>query len=170
MFSAVLRNALPRSRPAGNLPKRKILPGSIGVGSRCEGHGSDSGGSSPSGLLHCLSRRGRLWQTTNSRPGKARQEAVTLMDLMDLFPDEKTATHRFNNATWGEARYCGRYGSLSTSRTPNAKPLPYSLRLSDCSSSHPFIGLPKASLLPVCAARNLDFHLQSTREAELVAV
>ena len=58
-------------------------------------------------------------------PGKAHREGITLIGLMDLFPDEKAATYWFEKAVWGDERSCGHCGSLSTSRTPNAKPMPY---------------------------------------------
>ena len=58
-------------------------------------------------------------------PGKAHREGITLIGMMDLFPDEKAATHWFEKAIWGDGRFCGHCGSLSTSRTPNAKPMPY---------------------------------------------
>ena len=65
-------------------------------------------------------------------PGKAYREGLTLLALMDLFPDEKSATRWFETALWTGKRRCGHCGSLRTREVPNAKPMPY--WCSDCRS------------------------------------
>ena len=57
-------------------------------------------------------------------PGKAFREGVSLMELMDLFPDEQAATRWFERIDWPDGRCCGHCGSTHTSETPNAKPMP----------------------------------------------
>ncbi len=58
-------------------------------------------------------------------PGKAHREGVTVIELMDMFPDEKVATEWFEDVLWSGERHCGHCGSASTSEVPNAKPMPY---------------------------------------------
>ena len=49
-----------------------------------------------------------------------------------MFPDEDTATNRFERNVWSAGRCCGHCGSVATSEVPNAKPMPYWCR--DCRS------------------------------------
>ena len=65
-------------------------------------------------------------------PGKAFREGVTLLELMDLFPDEEAAVKWFESIYWPEQRFCGHCGSLDTKDVPNAKPMPYWCK--DCRS------------------------------------
>ena len=58
-------------------------------------------------------------------PGKAHREGISLIALMDIFPDEDTARRWFEAAVWGAHRCCGKCGSLKTREVPNAKPMPY---------------------------------------------
>ena len=58
-------------------------------------------------------------------PGKAHREGVTLVQLMDMFPDEASATRWFEAHVWPSGRCCGHCGSTHTSEVPNAKPMPY---------------------------------------------
>ena len=58
-------------------------------------------------------------------PGQAHREGVSIIQLMDMFPDEITATEWFEAQVWPSGRCCGHCGSTSTSETPNAKPMPY---------------------------------------------
>ena len=37
---------------------------------------------------------------THKAPGKAHREGVTLVELMDMFPDEVTATAWFEDVIW----------------------------------------------------------------------
>ena len=62
---------------------------------------------------------------THKAPGKAHREGISLIQLMEMFPDEATATAWFEAQVWPEGRCCGHCGSLHTSETPNAKPMPY---------------------------------------------
>lgn len=58
-------------------------------------------------------------------PGKAFREGVSLIELMDLFPDEGAATKWFEQVVWGEDRHCPRCLCTDTKEVPNAKPMPY---------------------------------------------
>ena len=62
---------------------------------------------------------------TQSAPGKAHREGVSIIQLMDMFPNENAATKWFEGQVWPSGRCCGHCGSTSTSETPNAKPMPY---------------------------------------------
>ena len=68
----------------------------------------------------------------NKAPGKAHREGITLVQLMDMFPDEAAATQWFEKVVWNGTRCCGHCGSTRTSEVPNAKPMPY--WCSDCRS------------------------------------
>ncbi len=58
--------------------------------------------------------------------GKAHREGITLVQLMDMFPDEAAATAWFASVIWPDGeRHCGKCGSLNTREVPNAKPMPY---------------------------------------------
>lgn len=63
-------------------------------------------------------------------PGKAHRLGITPIALMDLFPNEPTATKWFENTMWGDTRCCGHCGSVRTREVPQAKPMPY--WCSDC--------------------------------------
>ena len=58
-------------------------------------------------------------------PDKAHREGITVIELMDMVPDETTATAWFEDVLWGGERYCGHCGSTRTKEVPNAKPMPY---------------------------------------------
>ena len=68
----------------------------------------------------------------NKAPGKAHREGITLVQLMDMFPDEAAATEWFEKVVWNGTRCCGHCGSTRTSEVPSAKPMPY--WCSDCRS------------------------------------
>ena len=65
-------------------------------------------------------------------PGMAHREGISLIALMELFPDEETATKWFESTVWPEGRCCGHCGSTRTNEVPKAKPMPY--WCSDCRS------------------------------------
>ena len=64
-------------------------------------------------------------------PGKAHREGITLVELMDMFPDEKLAMAWFEDVIWPDGRHCPKCGSLNT-RTASHKYMPY--WCSDCRS------------------------------------
>ena len=55
-----------------------------------------------------------------------------IIELMDMFPTEESATRWFEAQVWPEGRCCGHCGSTRTSEVPNARPMPY--WCSDCRS------------------------------------
>ena len=58
-------------------------------------------------------------------PGKAHRQGISIIDLMDLFPDEDTATKWFETQVWPTGRCCGHCGGINTREVPNSKPMPY---------------------------------------------
>lgn len=62
-------------------------------------------------------------------PGKAYRDGVTLVQLMDMFPDERAATEWFESIIWEGGRFCGKCGSVRT-RPAAHKTMPY--WCSDC--------------------------------------
>ena len=65
-------------------------------------------------------------------PGKAHRTGLTLLQLFELFPDEKSATDWFEANVWPNGRACGHCGGTRTRVVPNAKPMPY--HCPDCRS------------------------------------
>ena len=62
---------------------------------------------------------------TKKAPGKAHREGLTLVQLMDMFPTEESATAWFESVVWDDGRHCQKCGSLTTREVPKAKPMPY---------------------------------------------
>lgn len=70
---------------------------------------------------------------TKKAPGKSHREGISLIELTEMFPDEKSAADWFEALRWpGGERHCPHCGSLRYSERPNAKPMPY--RCKDCRS------------------------------------
>ena len=65
-------------------------------------------------------------------PGEAHRKGITLIEVMDMFPDEVIATQWFEGVVWDGSRCCGHCASTRTREVPNAKPMPY--WCSDCRS------------------------------------
>ena len=63
-------------------------------------------------------------------PGKAGCEAISLMELAGMFPDEAAATAWFEAVLWGDRRCCPRCGGLKTKVAAATSGLPY--YCSDC--------------------------------------
>lgn len=58
-------------------------------------------------------------------PGKAHREGISLIALMEMFPDEATATEWFEAQIWPAGRCCSHCGSTRTREVANAYPMPY---------------------------------------------
>ena len=58
-------------------------------------------------------------------PGKHYRKGITLIELMQMFPDEEAATRWFESVIWPNGRKCRKCGSERTREVPNAKPMPY---------------------------------------------
>ena len=65
-------------------------------------------------------------------PGKSFRDGISLIELMDKFPDEESARIWFESIIWDDTRFCGHCGSIQTKHVPNEKPMPY--WCSDCRS------------------------------------
>ena len=63
--------------------------------------------------------------TKHKAPGKSDREGLTLIQVMDMFPDESAATRWFESVVWPTGRCCGKCGATNTTEVPNAKPMPY---------------------------------------------
>ena len=67
-------------------------------------------------------------------PGKFYRKGISLMDIMEKFPDDATAESWFEQMRWGkdlENLYCPKCGSLDGARpVPSRRPLPF--RCNDC--------------------------------------
>ena len=66
-----------------------------------------------------------MTKTKHKAPGKSHRKGLTVLQLLELFPNEEVATKWFEDQLWDGSRCCGHCGSLNTSETPNAKPMPY---------------------------------------------
>ncbi len=58
-------------------------------------------------------------------PGKAFRKGMSLLEIMEAFPEEETARKWFESTVWGEHRACGHCGAMNTREVPKAKPMPY---------------------------------------------
>ena len=62
---------------------------------------------------------------TTKAPGKSFRKGLTLIEVMDMFPDEATATEWIESVVWPTGRCCGKCGATNTAEVPNARPMPY---------------------------------------------
>ena len=62
---------------------------------------------------------------THKAPGRAHREGMSIIELMNMFPTEQTATEWFESVLWAGGRCCGKCGSINTREVPKAKPMPY---------------------------------------------
>ena len=58
-------------------------------------------------------------------PGRSYRKGVSLIELMEMFPDEQSAVDWFESIFWANGRCCGHCGGTNTSETPRGKPQPY---------------------------------------------
>jgi len=57
---------------------------------------------------------------------KSYRKGITVVEMMDMFPTEKSAVEWFENCIWPDGkRTCSKCGSDKTREVPNAKPMPY---------------------------------------------
>lgn len=72
-----------------------------------------------------------LHKMATTGPGKSYRKGLSLLDLADMFPDEKAATEWFEYWYWlNEEMACMRCGSPNCYRVKSGKPMPYRCR--DC--------------------------------------
>ena len=69
---------------------------------------------------------------TQAAPGKSYRIGMSLMEIMDTFPDNATAEKWFEDTRWpnDDERACPHCGSCNTMRKANRKPQPFRCR--DC--------------------------------------
>ena len=65
----------------------------------------------------------------HAAPGNSHRDGISLMQLIEMFPDEETARKWFEDITWPNSRYCPRCGSTNTYEAKHVK-CPYRCR--DC--------------------------------------
>ncbi|MYI35697.1 MAG: IS1595 family transposase [Acidimicrobiaceae bacterium] len=59
-------------------------------------------------------------------PGRAERIGVSLLELMDMFPDEEQAFRWFENVRWAATgRFCPHCGCTNTKEVPKRKPMPF---------------------------------------------
>ena len=58
-------------------------------------------------------------------PGRAHREGVSLIELIELFPDEAAAKAWFESLIWANGRYCPRCGCTETREASATSGLPY---------------------------------------------
>ena len=63
-------------------------------------------------------------------PAKFHREGLTIIQLLDIFPNDEAAEKWFEKQRWGDKRCCPDCGSTNTVATTNRKPMPYRCR--DC--------------------------------------
>ncbi|MXX88033.1 MAG: IS1595 family transposase [Boseongicola sp. SB0677_bin_26] len=65
-------------------------------------------------------------------PGKSHREGISLIELMEMFPDEETAAKWFESVRWpnNDDCHCPHCGSFNVQRKENRKPAPFRCR--DC--------------------------------------
>ena len=61
-------------------------------------------------------------------PGRAHRKGVTLLELMDLFPDDDSAERWFQSIFWPDGVRCPACGSGNVQTRPTRKPQPYRCR------------------------------------------
>lgn len=60
-----------------------------------------------------------------SSPGRSYRKGISLIELMEMFPDEQSAADWFESIFWPNGRCCGHCGGTRTSETPHGRPQPY---------------------------------------------
>jgi transposase-like protein len=59
-------------------------------------------------------------------PGRNEREGLSVIQLFQMFPDEKSSRNWFEDIRWPDGeRHCPHCGSLKTSEVKNEKPMPY---------------------------------------------
>ncbi len=58
-------------------------------------------------------------------PGKANRKGMSIMELFEMFPDERSAVKWFEAVHWAYGRFCPHCGSASTKSSKDKNPQPY---------------------------------------------
>ena len=67
---------------------------------------------------------------TQKAPGRSHRTGMTVMELLDKFPNDATAEAWFEAQRWPEGRFCPDCGSTNTVPVASRRPMPYRCR--DC--------------------------------------
>ena len=57
--------------------------------------------------------------------GRSFRSGLSLIEIMNMFPDEVAATKWFESVMWPVGRCCAKCGATNTREVPKAKPMPY---------------------------------------------
>lgn len=58
--------------------------------------------------------------------GRSERKGISLLELMEMFPDEKAACRWFETIRWPDGeRFCPRCGCMNSCEVKNRKPMPY---------------------------------------------
>ena len=63
-------------------------------------------------------------RASHKAPGKANRNGLTVVQIVEMFPDEETATKWFEGEFWPEERCCGHCGGIRTKKASH-KTMPY---------------------------------------------
>jgi len=61
-------------------------------------------------------------------PGKSYREGISLIEIMNMFPDELAAEKWFESIIWSNGTVCPHCGSQNVAQTGNRKPMPWRCR------------------------------------------
>ena len=67
----------------------------------------------------------RVQVMANKAPGKAHREGISLIELIEMFPDDDSARTWFEDQVWPDGRHCPRCGSTETIEATGNPPMPY---------------------------------------------
>ncbi len=67
---------------------------------------------------------------TQKAPGRSHRNGMTVIELLQMFPDDVSAEKWFEEQRWPEGRFCMDCGSTNTAVVASRKPMPYRCR--DC--------------------------------------
>ena len=63
-------------------------------------------------------------------PGRVHRKGLTVIQLLDMFPDDASSERWLEEQRWPEGRFCPDCGSINTAVCKGRKPMPYRCR--DC--------------------------------------
>ena len=92
---------------------------------------------------------------TAKAPGKAFRAGISLLELLDVFPDEVAASEWFESIYWPDERHCGHCDGTRT-REASHKTMPYWSRIA-ASTSASGRARPWATRKSRCANGRLRF-------------
>ena len=76
-------------------------------------------------IIVCVPTSETTSQQLGERPRQVPPQGISLLELQDIFPDEKSATEWFEGILWPKGRCCGHCGAMNTQKVKSGKPMPY---------------------------------------------